>query len=46
VHHELVPQGQRDNKEFYLAVLKAFARIDKEEKARIMVGKAMDAPPW
>jgi len=41
--HQFVPKGQRVNKEFYLEV--TFVRIDKEEVARVMEAKAMDAPP-
>lgn len=39
---QFVPKGQRVNTVFYLDV--TFARIDKEEGARIMEAKAMDAP--
>ena len=43
MRHQSVPKGQTVNKEFYLEV--TFARIDKEEGARIMEAKVMDAPP-
>ena len=43
VHHQFISKGQRVNRELYLEV--TFARIDKEEVARIMEAKAMDAQP-
>jgi hypothetical protein len=47
VHHEFVPEGQTVNKVFVLfGILKTLAKIDKEDKARVMEGKAMAAPPW